>query len=298
MRGVPDGYLTAVAQASSASAERLASALDAQLAEIDRSEPAVRETADPGAIHEMRVSFRRLRAMLRAVRPLLDAEWVDRVRRELEWIGDQLGAVRDLDVLSRRLRSAADQLDGGDAVVATTLLGPLSVEREAARSNLLDTLESDRYRELLKTLRKASASPALRRDDLSIEQLAAKEFRRMRKRREISPLLTNAALHKRRIRIKRARYVAELAAMADRSRDLRRFVQTAKDAQDVLGAHHDAVVARRRLRELARVSGRADVGLVAGRLIEREQREIDDARKQLPAAWKRLRKRGDRVWRR
>ena len=119
----------------------------------------------------------------------------------------------------------------------------------------------------------------------------------MRNRGDVSLLLSNAALHKRRVRVKRARYAAELAAMTDGSRKLRRYVRAAEDVQEVLGAHHDAVVARRRIRELARVSGRADVGLVAGRLIEREQSEIDDARKQLPAAWKRLRKRGDRVWR-
>jgi CHAD domain-containing protein len=282
---------------SSPSADQLATVLEAQLAEIDRTEPAVREISDPTAVHEMRVALRRLRSILRAVRPLLDAEWVDRVREELEWIGDQLGTVRDLDVLSSRLRSAAAQLDGGDAVVATTLLGPLSADRDAARTSLLDSLESDRYQKLLGTLRQASASAPVRRDDLSIERLAAKEFRRVRNRGDVSLLLSNAALHKRRVRVKRARYAAELAAMSGGSRDLKRYVRATKEVQEVLGAHHDAVVARRRLRELARVSGRADVGVVAGRLIEREQRQIDDARKRVPVAWKRLRKRGDRVWR-
>ena len=77
-----NGYLTAVALMSSPSADQLATVLEAQLAEIDRTEPAVREISDPTAVHEMRVAFRRLRSILRAVRPLLDAEWVDRVREE------------------------------------------------------------------------------------------------------------------------------------------------------------------------------------------------------------------------
>jgi CHAD domain-containing protein len=234
--------------------------------------------------------------MLRALRPFLDAEWVDGVWGELEWVGNQLGAVRDLDVLSRRLHSAADELDGGDAVVATTLLWPLSVERDAARADLLEVLGSDRYRELVATLRQASASPPLCRDDLSIQRLAAKEFRRLRKRGDISSLLSNAALHKRRIRVKRVRYAAELAAMTDGSRDIRKFIRAAEQAQETLGAHHDAVVARRRLRDLSRVSGRADSGLVAGRLIEREQQRIDNAREQIPAVWERLRTQGERAW--
>ena len=275
----------------------LVTALGAHLAEIERTEPAVREKADPDALHDMRVAVRRFRATFRAVRPVLDPEWVDGVRRELEWIGDQLGAVRDLDVLSRRLRSDADQLDGGDAVVATSLLRPLSVEQEVVRTNLLDALELDRYRNLFETLRRASAHPPVQRDDVSIDRLAAKEFKRLRKRGDISPLLSNAALHKRRIRVKRSRYAAELAGMGGGSRDVTKFVRATKDAQDVLGAHHDAVVARQRLRELARVSGRADVGLVAGRLMEREQQRIDHAREQIPTMWKRLRRRGDRAWR-
>ena len=44
--------------------------------------------------------------------------------------------------------------------------------------------------------------------------------------------------------------------MGGGSRDVTNFVRATKDARDVLGAHHDPVVARQRLRELARVSGR------------------------------------------
>ena len=135
----------------------------------------------------MRVAVRRFRATFRAVRPGTRSRMGGRGRRELEWIGDQLGAVRDLDVLSRR-RSDADQLDGGDAVVATSLLRPLSVEQEVVRTNLLDALEWDRYRNLFETLRRASAHPPVQRDDVSIDRLAAKEFKRLRKRGDISPL--------------------------------------------------------------------------------------------------------------
>ena len=73
-----------------------------------------------------------------------------------------------------------------------------------------------------------------------------------------------------RIQGKRARYAAELAAPAEGKR-VGRFVDAARELQDVLGEHQDAVVAVRQLRELARVADRTDTALVAGRLIEREE---------------------------
>ncbi len=286
----------ATVTAPSSTAELLGTALESQLGEIDRTEPEVQSNGDPDALHDLRVAVRRLRAMLRAARPLLDTDWVEDTRAELEWIGGRLGTVRDLDVLTARLRSEVDRLDGGDAVVATTLLRPLSVDHRDARTLLLDALESDRYHKLLRTLRQASASPPLARDDIPLERIAAKEFRRLRKRGDISPQLSNAGLHKRRIRIKRARYAAELAALHGGGRKTKKFIRAAKDAQDVLGAHHDAVVARQRLRDLSRLAGRPDTGLVAGRLIEREQRRIDRAREEIPDAWNELCQRGERAW--
>ena len=252
--------------------------------------------ADPEAVHDLRVAVRRLRATLRALRPLLDADWVNGVRRELEWIGDQLGSAARSRRPSSRLRAAADQLDDGDAVVATTLLRPLSVERETARTQLIEALESDRYRQLLRTLRQRFRAPPLRVTMCRCNGSPPRSFAGCASVETSRRDLSNAALHKRRIRIKRARYAAELAAKAGGSRDLSRFVRAAADAQDVFGAHHDAVVARQRLRELSRVSGRADAGLVAGRLLEREQRRIEAEREQIPEAWKNVCRSGERAW--
>lgn len=279
---------------ASGTATVLGDALAAQLDELERTEPGVRRGDDPEAVHDMRVAVRRLRSTLRTVRPLLDRDWTDRMRRELAWIGDSLGEVRDLDVLLARLEEEANRLDGGDAVVAVALLRPLATRRDDARAELLGTLGSPDFAALVRELRGASANPPLVRADLSFDELAAKEFRRLRKRGGIRPTLSNAGLHQRRIRIKRARYAAELAESP--SGKLRKFIRAAKAAQDTLGEHHDAVVARRELRRLARLSARADVGLVAGRLIEREQRRIDAGREAAPSLWDELVKRGRRAW--
>jgi len=51
-------------------------------------------------IHQLRVAMRRLRAYLRAARPLLDESWSEPLRDELQELGRTLGEARDLDVLS------------------------------------------------------------------------------------------------------------------------------------------------------------------------------------------------------
>src|SRR4029077_1143360 len=66
-------------------------------------EAGTRTGEDIEDLHQMRVAVRRMRATLKAARPLLDAAWADGLRAELGWRGGALGPVRDLDVLLLRL---------------------------------------------------------------------------------------------------------------------------------------------------------------------------------------------------
>ena len=59
---------------------------------------------DVEALHQMRVATRRLRSDLRTFRPLLDPDWSESLRDELNWLGAVARRVRDLDVLLERLR--------------------------------------------------------------------------------------------------------------------------------------------------------------------------------------------------
>jgi CHAD domain-containing protein len=126
-------------------------------------------------------------------------------------------------------------------------------------------------------------------------KLAAKEFRTLSRRiRGLPDDPSATALHKIRIRGKRARYAAELAERSA-GKAARRFIKAAKDFQDVLGEHQDAIVSETRIRELARQTRDGQAALVAGRLIEREQRRKAEARAAFPDAWKRLKRRG-KAW--
>jgi len=269
----------------------IARAVSEQVAEIERLEPQVRLWDGPEAVHDMRVAVRRLRSILRIATPMLDREWTAHVRKELAWLAERLGAVRDLQVLRASLQAEAETLNAGDAALATDLLRPLTGEYDRAHAELVAALSDERYGRLRALLRDAAqALPATEATDA--RRLARREFRRLERRGALDPKAGSAALHKRRIRAKRARYAAELVD----SRASHRFVARAKEVQDVLGEHQDAVVARRQLRRLARASGRVDAALVAGRLIELQEQRIGASRRTAPKAWKRLIKAGRTAW--
>jgi CHAD domain-containing protein len=266
---------------------RLRSLLGRQYASILRHDPGVRLDLDAEDVHGIRVASRRTRAMLRAARPMLDPSWSEPLRDELKWLGGSLGRRRDLDVLIARLRSEIDGLDQPERTAAAPLLERLGEERETAQAIAVDALRSDRYYALLDQLEAAGRGPRVRRGEVSLRKLARKEFRRLRAvADELGPSSTDDELHRARILGKRARYTAELAE-SDVGEPARRVVERAKVFQDVLGAHQDAIVAEARLREVLADSS-SGAAFAAGRLVERERERREQARADLPRAWRKL----------
>ena len=104
--------------------EALAIALDADYRALLAHDPGTRRGDDPESLHQLRVAIRRLRAFLRAARPLVDREWAESLREELGWLGGHLGPARDLDVMLDRLRAEVAAL-GDDAGAAAGLLAGL-----------------------------------------------------------------------------------------------------------------------------------------------------------------------------
>src|SRR5260221_1349652 len=89
--------------------------LQAQAAALLEHDPGTRLGSDPEDLHQLRVSNRRLRAFLRAGRPLLRPEPADALRSELGWLGSALGPARGLGVLIQPLRDEAGAGGGGAA---------------------------------------------------------------------------------------------------------------------------------------------------------------------------------------
>jgi CHAD domain-containing protein len=270
--------------------------LRAQLEAIRAHDPGTRLGTDPEELHRMRVAVRRLRAILRAARPMFEPEPIEALRGELAWLGDALGVQRDLDVMRDYLREELSTLDPVERRGGQRLLRHLEEAREASRLELMKALDDDRYLALLDRLGETIERPPVADPDVSLRDVAAREFKKLRKAVEALPgEPSDADLHRARIRAKRARYAAELAAPVVGA-SAERFVEKAKLLQDALGEHQDAVVAEGRLRELFDgVRGRR-AGFVAGRLVERQRARRLAARADFAGIWPKVARRGRKAW--
>jgi CHAD domain-containing protein len=297
----PDVVVPDVGPAS-AVGDVIAWAIAGSVVRLVGHDAAVRLGEDPEGVHQARVATRRLRSHLRTFGAMLEGDWRDGLRAELRWLGDELGAVRDLDVLEERIRRHGAALPDDEAAGVMKVLERVHRRREAARSELLAAMHEPRYVELLDALVDAASNPrvlaevadARAVDVLGVVMDAPWEHLRTRCRK-LELTSGDAALHDARIRAKRVRYAAE-SLVPVFGKPARRFARRTEALQQVLGAHQDAVVATTWLRHEA-MHAPARMAFAAGRLAAIEASAHDDARAGWPEAWKRLRRTRPRFWR-
>jgi CHAD domain-containing protein len=213
---------------------------------------------DPEELHGMRVATRRLRAVLGIFQPALPVR-ASRFRADLGWLGQVLGAVRDLDVEVGRLRGGADEAVGGEDVGAfDALIGVLESRRSEARATLLEALDARRYYRLVDGFAAFLAHGPLRRSAASaapaaatVPRIAIERYRKVRKQgRRLGASSEPGEFHVLRIRCKRLRYALEAVAELY-GKPVRVMNRRLIALQDALGSHQDAIVASQRLRSLA-----------------------------------------------
>jgi len=254
-----------------------------QLRLVLAHDPGTRLGTDPESLHDMRVAVRRSRALLHAGRKLIQSD-VRGLEEELKWLGGELGAVRDLDVLLERLRSSAAELGPPDAAAAKRLLRKLDQQRTRARRALLRSLDGPRYVTLLD--RFDSELDALRpsMDGGDLDALAQKQLKKLHESAAaLDDEPADEELHALRKRGKRVRYAFELGGDD-------KVVARAKRLQDVLGDHQDSVVAESALRTLAAEAGAAEA-VAAGQLLCAERERRSEAR----ASWRKALRRLERA---
>jgi CHAD domain-containing protein len=291
--------------------EVLLAYLDAQAARLSALDLAVRRDK-PDAVHQMRVTVRRLRAALQSFTEVLPGQDTTELRAELKWLGGVLGAARDTEVL-------AGHLHGALAALPTELvIGPAQARvtahfapREAStRQEVLDALDSQRYRDLRAALARllsappltaAAAEPAGRVLPVAVARACRRTSRRMRRaRRAPAGQARDVALHGARKAAKRARYAAEAAAPGlskKRSGKARRLGKRMKGVQSVLGAHQDAVIARAAARDIGvRAHLAGENAFSFGLLHERAHHQVLACQRESRRAWRRARSRKSRGW--
>ena len=237
------------------------------LSHLLRNVPCVLRTRDPEGIHQMRVAMRRMRSALslfgEPFRSSLGA-----LEDEIRWLTRALGDARDLDVFHDDvLRPAADVLGEDSRMIQ--LGAAVRSRRRAVWSNVLDALESERFRKLVLDLGAATllqpwatagngaeAGHGLARDfaDEHVAERHAKILKHGRKIAELAP----AKRHKLRVRLKKLRYAADFFACFYDKKDLRRHQKRIAELQELLGHLNDANVARMLIEDILANEGGSD----------------------------------------
>jgi len=275
-----------------------------QFAILLAKEPGTRLGDDIEALHDMRVASRRLRAALSLLADYLPAEAV-RLKPELAWLGQTIGAVRDLDVQLVRLGEWTAAVPPEDREPLSRLRALLDEERARARAEMLKALDSARYERFVRRFssmlrtRTGARTPA---GLAAAPDLVERRHRALRKAmKRIDGEAEPAAYHRLRIASKRFRYALEfLSELYDG--DTKPMVRRTVELQDLLGDFQDADVAIGRFRRLAAAQG-VELGpqtvFVMGEIAERYRSSMEGIRNEVPAAyagltgkvWKRLLKR-------
>lgn len=258
---------------------------------------------DVEGVHRLRTSTRRIRSALRVFRDLLNADWADSLASEIKWLADQLGAVRDLDILQSRLAAAAE---GESESVLSPLFQLLRQRHRAASRELRDTLTSKRYKVLLNRLEGAAEQPPLEeratepcRDVLP--PLVEHDWKRLKKlARQLTPESPDPDFHEVRKRAKRARYASEAVAIAldpDAAKHASHFARLATEVQDVLGEHQDAVIACEEIRRAVQpFATEGPFNFAAGRLFEKQAAAAAASRARFFPTWDKLDRKKNRRW--
>lgn len=241
----------------SAAGEVVLAYVTTQVRAITAYDPRVRRD-EPDAVHQMRVATRRARSALQAFGKLVEPARARPLRDELRWLATVLGRARDAEVLlarfeSRLAEAAAEHQTGP---VSIRITGHFTRELAQARAAALVELDGPRYLALLDELDAFVGDPPLTplAERAAVKVLPA-QVRRAARRLEraiagIGAHDRDAAIHEARKAAKRARYAAEAAAPALGARAAK-LARRTKQLQELLGEHHDSVVARQVLRGLA-----------------------------------------------
>ncbi|MEI6515540.1 MAG: CHAD domain-containing protein [bacterium] len=213
--------------------------------------PGTRLGVDPTCLHDMRVSIRRLRTVLMLFRGALPPRTSEKLAHELKWLGRSLGAVRDLDVHLQECRVMRLQRSGTSHHPAAGICRQeMNRRRKLAYDALCRDLRNPRFKVLKITcrdlIRKSNRPVATGSPDViraGARQMGGKLGQILTAGREIVPDTPDKALHRLRIHCKHLRYLCEILADVY-GKPIAKMARRLAGLQDVLGRHHDAVMAQ------------------------------------------------------
>lgn len=190
---------------------------------------------DPEAVHQARVALRKLRVFTRVFKEQIGSERAEALQEGLRDLFRQLGKVRDIQVLLDEAGPGVSP-KGAQSTLRRTL--------KARQQGLEKAFRSARYRKLRASLAELDAE--LAQADVKPQKADAKRFfakaleRLWRRARRLGKELADddlSAQHRLRKRLKRLRYVAELAPglYPKHEQSAQAFIRKLSKLQDTLG---------------------------------------------------------------
>ncbi len=216
----------------------------------------VRQLDDPEGPHQLRVGLRRLRSAFSVFSPVLDSPEMARLKDEARWLGQEVGQLRDFDVVARdiaRKEAVAHPNEPGLATLADELERGTGEERKRLR-NLLVGARAQAF--MIDLVRFVETRGWLMPQDFGqTERLAApittlavlalnKCWKKVGKRAHNLETLTVEQRHELRKELKKLRYAVEFLSSLFPARQVEPFLKHLRKLQNVFGDLNDAATVR------------------------------------------------------
>lgn len=260
--------------------------LQACLAQMEGNRKAVASGHSPEGVHQMRVGMRRMRSAFQLFENVLRPG--TRMTREIDWLGAELGAARDWDVLGTHLPPGIE---------LNPLRRAVRAHARQLRHAAAEAVHSKRFEALLQLLhhfidtsgwRKSATDKQAKALAQSLDQFAAgaleKARRRVEKRGRKLKRAGDHERHRLRIAMKKLRYASEFFEPLSKKKALRPALKAMSALQDSLGWLNDVAVADRLLSHFHNT----DPGLnqLAGYARGYLAAQLEDRVDALPKTWK------------
>ncbi len=224
-------------------AEVVAPKIDAWLDDLANAIPRVIEDTDEEAVHDLRVAMRRIRSLLKVVRPVFGQYYVKLIRDEFKKVADATGALRDEEVMAETF--GALSLDEGHRDAWKPWLARRQQREKVLRSQVVQLLRDGALEAPMTHLRALIRLPVPPGQDKEAHKFARRTV--LGAHFEVESLRTanvqdKTTMHDLRIAYKRLRYAVE-ALSPVLPPELRAWGSVATKFQKVLGNIHDHDVA-------------------------------------------------------
>ena len=281
------------------SRKALSSMLDSAVRQVLVNRRAVLETDDPEAAHQLRIGLRRLRAALRALRPLVGRSSLHAFERSARDMGRCVGLLRDADVLISGIHAPVEGA-ATDKTGFVELHEALVRNREARRDEVRQVLGGSQWvkLQLYLTLWPRTLEEV---DGLSkpitkyARKVLAKAWKKPAKLGRHLDRLDATQRHEMRKALKRLRYQAEFMAPLFDNRDGKQFIHQLRALQDVFGYLNDVRLAPRLIEVQRERQAGSDAARAASYAVGHHDAEAVHVWRRASKAWRKL-ERSPRFW--